>query len=146
MDSDILKMFLRATNRTNCEKRNESKMDGVPTAGFKMLILHKWCTVHTGNYEKKNSSFIRPISHLCKTHLGLCPFSAAFFFLYCTQQRGMIGNEGSRCDKVAPDGKRKWGLWLQLSPSNKTKKTERPGHFSCSLSLWNNRFFKKEEP
>lgn len=41
MDSDILKMFLRATNRTNCKKRNESKMDGVPTAGFQMLISHK---------------------------------------------------------------------------------------------------------
>lgn len=44
MDSDILKMFLRATNRTNCKKRNEMngmKMDGVPTAGFKMLISHK---------------------------------------------------------------------------------------------------------
>lgn len=41
MDIDILKMFLRVTNRTNCEKRNESKMDGVPTAGFKMLISHK---------------------------------------------------------------------------------------------------------
>lgn len=62
-------------------------------------------------------------SSFCETYLGLCPYFCSVLPLLRAARREMIGNERGRCDKVAPDGKWKCSLWLQLSASNKTQKS-----------------------
>lgn len=78
-------------------------------------------------------------SSFCETYLGLCPYFCGVLPLLRAARREMIGNERGRCDKVAPDGKWKCSLWLQLSASNKTQKSGT--FFFVSYLFWRRSFF-----